>query len=70
MTLTTNVHHINKWQGGDIVIFSSHIGIVSDHRNSRGVPYVIHHNDPYQTRYEQDILEHRHDIVGHYRMSK
>jgi len=55
------------WQGGDIVILKKHIGIVSDRRNKNGVPYVIHHNDPWQKSYEQDILEKRDDIVGHYR---
>ncbi len=44
--------------------------IVSDRRNKNGVPYIIHHNDPWQTAYEQDVLEKRTDIVGHYRISK
>ena len=67
--LTTDISQIDPWQGGDIVIFSNHIGMVSDQRNDRGIPYVIHHNDPFQSAYEQDILEKRHDIVGHYRIS-
>lgn len=70
ISLTTDVHDISEWQGGDIVIFKNHIGIVSDRRNKDGVPYVIHHNDPYQTFYEQDILESRDDIVGHYRITE
>lgn len=68
--LTTNIHDIGKWQGGDIVIFEKHIGIVSDKRNNDGVSYVIHHNDPFQKSYEEDILEKRKDIVGHYRISR
>lgn len=68
--LTTDVSDIEEWQGGDIVIFQKHIGLVSDRRNERGVPYVIHHNDPYQDSYEQDILEVRKDIVAHYRVSE
>ena len=68
--LTTDVSETEQWQGGDIVIFERHIGIVSDRRNKNGVPYVIHHNDPWQTAYEQDILEERTDIVGHYRISE
>ena len=68
--LPTDVSDIEEWQGGDIVIFERHIGIVSDRRNKNGVPYIIHHNDPWQTAYEQDILEKRTDIVGHYRISK
>lgn len=68
--LTTDISEIEEWQGGDIVLFESHIGIVSDRRNKDGVPYIIHHNDPWQTSYEQDILEERNDIVGHYRISE
>lgn len=70
VSLTTDVHDIQEWQGGDIVIFQHHIGVVSDRRNKDGVPYVIHHNDPLQKNYEQDILETRDDIVGHYRVSE
>lgn len=70
VALTTDVSEIEEWQGGDIVIFERHIGIVSDRRNKNGVPYIIHHNDPWQTSYEQDILEKRSDIVGHYRISE
>lgn len=66
--LTTDIYQIDQWQGGDIVVFSNHIGIVSDRRNSKGIPYVIHHANPWQRRYEQDILEGRTDLVGHYRM--
>lgn len=65
--LTTDVFDVDNWQGGDIVIFKNHIGIVSDGRNADGVPYVIHHNDSWQKSYEEDILESRNDIVGHYR---
>lgn len=68
VSLTTDVTRIEEWQGGDIVIFRNHIGIISDRRNEQGVPYVIHHNDPMQSFYEQDILESRTDIEGHYRM--
>ncbi len=68
--LTTDVYDISQWQGGDIVIFEKHIGIVSDKRNDDGVAYVIHHNDPFQDSYEEDILEKRDDIVGHYRVSE
>lgn len=70
VSLTTDVTDIEAWRGGDIVIFQSHIGIISDRRNENGVPYVIHHNDPMQRSYEQDILESRSDIVGHYRMTE
>lgn len=69
ISLTTDVYDIEKWQGGDIVIFDRHIGIVSDKRNKNGVPFLIHHANPYQIHYEEDVLEDRDDIVGHYRIS-
>lgn len=65
--LTTDISDIASWQGGDIVVFKNHIGIISDRRNKDGVPYIIHHNDPWQKSYEQDILARRDDIIGHYR---
>ena len=55
--------------GGDIVVFKKHIGIISDKRNRKGICFVIHHANPYQIYYEEDILEHRDDIIGHYRIS-
>ena len=35
----------------------------------KGICFVIHHANPYQIYYEEDILEHRDDIIGHYRIS-
>ena len=69
ISLTTDINKIDKWQGGDIVIFKKHIGIVSDKRNKKGIPLVIHHANPFQLSYEEDILEKRNDIIGHYRIS-
>lgn len=69
VSLTTNVSEIEQWQGGDIIVFKKHIGIVSDKRNKNGVPFIIHHANPYQKHYEEDILENREDIVGHFRIS-
>ncbi len=68
ISLTTDITKIEEWQGGDIVIFPNHIGIVSDSRNKKGIPFVFHHASPNQRSYEEDILE-SHNIVGHYRMS-
>ena len=67
--LTTDVYDIEEWQGGDIVVFEGHIGIVSDKRNHNGVSFVIHNGSPIQAGYEQDILESRNDIVAHFRIS-
>lgn len=70
ITLTTDVRDYTEWQGGDIVIFEKHIGVISDRRNANKIPYVIHHNGPYQKTYEEDILQQRKDVVGHYRISE
>ena len=70
INLTTNINDIKDWQGGDVVVFSTHIGIVSNKRNKKGIPYVIHHERPYQEEYEEDILNSRKsDIKGHFRIS-
>lgn len=69
ISLTTDCKEIEEWQGGDIVIFKNHIGVVSDKRNKKGIPFVIHHANPYQRYYEEDILENRKDVIGHYRVS-
>lgn len=69
ISLTTDIYDIESWQGGDIVIFQNHIGIVSNNRNKNGVAFIIHHANPFQKYYEEDILESRDDIIGHYRVS-
>ena len=68
VSLTCDVSDIREWQGGDIVVFKKHRGLVSDKRNKTGVPFVIHHASPLQRYYEEDILERRNDITGHYRI--
>lgn len=70
ITLTNDLEEIEEWQGGDIVVFTDHIGVISNRRNIRGVPYVLHHNSVYQKAYEEDILESRSDLTGHYRISE
>lgn len=67
--LTTDIKKIDEWQGGDIVVFNGHIGIISEHRNKNGVPFVYHHANPIQRYYEEDVLSIRNDIIGHYRVS-
>lgn len=65
-SLTLNVEEIAEWQPSDIVVFSpSHIAIISDKRNSRGIPYIIHHSSfPLK---EEDALTRNKTIIGHYR---
>ena len=69
ISLTTDISQIDQWQGGDIIVFEKHIGIISDKRNKDGVPFIIHHANPAQRQYEEDILGYRNDIVGHFRIS-
>jgi uncharacterized protein YijF (DUF1287 family) len=69
VSLTTDINEIEEWQGGDIIVFKKHIGIISDRRNADGIPLMIHHSNPSQVHYEQDKLADRDDIIGHYRIS-
>ncbi len=71
ISLTTDLSDIEEWQGGDIIVFKNHIGIISDKRNKNGVPFLFHHANPMQVKYEEDILElyDKDYIIGHYRIS-
>ncbi|MEA5143719.1 MAG: DUF1287 domain-containing protein [Oscillibacter sp.] len=69
VTLTADIRQTDQWQGGDIVVFRRHIGIISDRRNKDGVPFLIHHGSPWQLRYEEDTLAIRSDVVAHYRLT-
>ncbi len=64
--LTVNLNKINEWQAGDIVVFENHIAIVSDKRNKKGIPYIIHNSK--RPLYEEDAIS-LYKIVGHYRIS-
>ena len=68
--LTTDLEEIDAWQGGDIVIMKGHIGIVSDKRNKKGIPFLIHHANPFQISYEEDVLGSLYKVLGHYRISE
>ena len=67
--LTTDINQIEEWQPGDIVTFGKeHIGIISDKRNERGIPYLIHNSA--QPIREEDVLEITskwEKISGHFR---
>lgn len=69
ISLTTDLKEYEMWQGGDIVVFESHIGIISSARNRKKIPFLIHHSRPNQLYYEEDVLEKQGKIIGHYRMS-
>ena len=65
ISLTLDPAKIDQWQPGDIVTYGeSHIAIVSDRRNKKGIPYIIHNgNQPVR---EEDALT-RSKISGHFR---
>ena len=71
ISLTTDLSQMEEWQGGDIIVFKTHIGIISDKRNRKGIPFLIHHANPMQIHYEEDVLElyDPDSIIGHYRVS-
>lgn len=71
ISLTTDLKKIEEWQGGDIIVFKDHIGIVSDKRNRKGILFLIHHMGVTQINYEEDVLElYGQDyIIGHYRIT-
>ncbi len=64
--LTNDTDEIDQWQAGDIVIFGKdkHIGIVSDRRNAKGQPYILHNGGQFQR--EEDYLP-RANVTAHYR---
>lgn len=73
ISLTTDLDEIAEWQPGDIVVFEkSHIGIISDKRNEKGIPYIIHNAN--QPNREEDGLEFYHknwrSISAHYRLKE
>ena len=71
ISLTKDLSQIEEWQGGDIIVFKDHIGIISGKRNKKGIPFLIHHANLIQVNYEEDVLElYGQDyIIGHYRIS-
>ena len=72
IVLTNDLSKIEEWQPGDIVVFGSkHIGIISDKRNAKGIPYLIHNGG--QPIREEDFLEtydKYEPISGHYRLKE
>lgn len=66
--LSIDPEEIEEWQGGDIVVWDRHVGMISDARNRKGIPFVIHNGHPGQASYEEDILETYGEIIGHYRI--
>lgn len=63
-TLTNDVNEYMDFQKGDIVVFDKHIAIISEKRNKKGIPYIIHNSG--NLKYVEDALT-KYNIVGHYR---
>ncbi|MFA5557856.1 MAG: DUF1287 domain-containing protein [Methanofastidiosum sp.] len=63
------IGHEKQWQYGDIVYWRTgddlHTGIISDKKNSKGVPLVIHNSVGRGAKEEDVLLKWK--IVGHYR---
>lgn len=57
------------WQPGDIVTFSNpdHIAILSDKRNSDGVPYLLHNQGPWASEGDDFMHWYERGITGHFR---
>ncbi len=68
-TLTTDLNDIDEWQAGDIVIFPKHIGIVSEKRDRKGRPYLLHLANPFQVTYEAPLSAYENTITAHHRIS-
>jgi uncharacterized protein YijF (DUF1287 family) len=71
LTCRVTPQTLSQWQPGDLVYWDTgrgrlHTGVVSDSRNSRGEPYVIHNG---WVCIEDDALT-RWKIVGHYRFPR
>ena len=64
--LTLDTSELEEWQPGDIVFFGNgkHIGMVSDKRNGKGEPYILHNGG--QPNREEDLLK-RAEPTGHFR---
>lgn len=68
LSFTTDFSDIAAFQPGDIVIFGDkqHIGIVSDIRNVKGIPYIIH-NGGQPVREEDYFRRTTLPLTAHYR---
>lgn len=69
--LTKDISKKEQWQAGDIVVFAnSHISIISNYRDKKGYPLLLHHASKKQKNLEADVLvlaNSKKKITGHYR---
>ena len=74
LPLETSGENLKNWQPGDIIYWDTgngdntrlHTGIVSDTRDARGLPFVIHNGS---VCLEDDALD-RWKIIGHFRFPR
>jgi Uncharacterized protein conserved in bacteria len=63
-----DINNLKEWQPGDIIVFLEgyeHIAIISDRRDNKGIPYVIHNSHPEAS--EVKLSWFKNPIHGHYR---
>lgn len=63
-----DIENLKQWQPGDIIVILKpyeHVAIVSDKRDSKGVPYIIHNTTP--SAIECPYIFEGITIAGHYR---
>lgn len=60
---------MSQWQAGDIVVFKNpdHIAIVSDKKNRKGVPLLLHNEGPWASEGDDFEKWAKRGIVAHYR---
>lgn len=68
LVLTNDPYKMEAWQPGDIVVFESHVAIISDRRNKDGIPYIIHNAGQFNREEDTLIRWYKNKgIIGHYR---
>jgi uncharacterized protein len=75
LTIETDSEHISEWMPGDIVTYDQipgslwHIAIVSDKKNSDGIPFLIH-NYSFGVVENDKLTKWPAPISGHYRIKE
>lgn len=74
LSLTTTIipgdkKNLAQWQPGDIVTFKNpnHIAILSDKRNARGIPLLIHNQSPVASEGDDFMNWYGLGCTGHFR---
>lgn len=75
LSLTTevkpfDVENLKQWQPGDIIVILKpyeHVGIISNKRDSDGVPYLIHNSTPHAKEVKLTWITESTPLKAHYR---